>query len=555
MPLFGCDLDRYRDLRIDYVRSKRNNDRPYGGRLVCALAALLTLTGCRVEDDSDTVKTVMHADLQSLDPIVTTMGIVQRHALMVYDTLFARDADQQPQPQMVENYTVSEDGLEWSFTLRPGLMFHNGNPVTAADVVASLRRWGARDAYGRQLFSITEDLAVVDDRSFRWHLQRPYGLMLHALSKTGGPVPVIMPERLARTDPATPVREAVGSGPFKFVADEWVPGGRVVYERFDGYQPRPEPPSGAAGGKQARVGRIEWLNIRDSQSAVLALANGEIDLVESPAIEFLPLLRREGVEITRTDPLGTQGMLRMNHLHPPFDDARARQALLFAIDQAEMLQAMFGDPEITEVCHAFFICGSPLASDAGVPAGIGSDPERARELLRASGYDGRPIVTLHPTDILFMNIATLVMVDQLREVGFNIELVAMDFGTMAARRASRAPPDEGGWHLGLTYWPGVNVADPVGNIMLHASCEKAWPGWPCDGDHQAMIDRFAFVQSGKERQALADAIQTSAYELVPYVIIGQWYLPTATRPQLKGLLKVPGTTVFWNLAKQSPGAL
>ncbi|MDT8438716.1 MAG: ABC transporter substrate-binding protein [Wenzhouxiangellaceae bacterium] len=518
--------------------------------MVAMVLSGLLLAGCEVEDDSDTIRAVMHADLQSLDPIVTTMGIVQRHALLVYDTLFARDAEQRPQPQMVETWTVSEDGTEWTFTLRPGLLFHDGTPVTAIDVVASLERWGARDAYGRQMLAITENLGILDDRTVRWKLSRPFGLMLQALSKTGGPIPVIMPERLARTDPSTPVREVIGSGPFEFVAEQWVPGGQVVYRRFADYRPRPEPASGTAGGKHARVERVEWLNIRDPQSAVLALAAGEIDLVENPAVEFLPLLRREGLQITRTDPLGTQGMLRMNHLHPPFDDPRARQALLYAIDQAEILQAMFGDPAITQVCHAFFVCGSPLASSAGVPAGIGNDPERARALLAESGYDGRPIITLHPTDILFMNIATLVLAEQLRDVGFNIELVAMDFGTLAARRSNRAAPEAGGWHLGLTYWPGINIADPVGNIMLHASCERAWPGWPCDADHQALIGQFAAVTSDEQRLKLAEAIQQSAYELVPYVLIGQWTLPIATSPRIEGLLETPGTTVFWNLDKQ-----
>lgn len=518
------------------------------GRLLAALALLLG--GCSVEDDSDTLTAVMHADLQSLDPIVTTVGIVQRHALMVYDTLFGRDAEQRPQPQMVDRYSVSDDGLVWRFTLRSGLRFHDGSPVTAADVVASLRRWGARDTYGRQIFAVTQELAAVEVDTVRWALTEPYGLMLHALSKTGGPIPVIMPERLARTDPATPVREAIGSGPFVFAADEWVPGGKVVYRRNADYRPRDEPPSGTAGGKVVEVERVEWLNIRDAQSAVLALANGEVDFVESPAVEFLPMLRREGLQVARTDPLGTQGMLRMNHLHAPFDDPRARRALLFAVNQAEILQAMFGDPQITQVCYAFFVCGSPLTSDAGVPDAIGNDPDRARKLLEAAGYDGRPIVVLHPTDIMFMNIATLVLADQLRRVGFEVELVAMDFGTMAARRASRAAPREGGWHIGLTYWPGVNVSDPVGNVLIHASCERAWPGWPCDAEHQRLIERYARLPTAARRRALAAQIQRSAYDLVPYVIIGQWYLPAAMSPRLDGVLEVPGTTVFWNIDKR-----
>ncbi len=509
----------------------------------------LLLSGCTPRDDSHVLRAVLHADLQSLDPIVTTAGIVQRHALMVYDFLFGRDASGTPQPQMVSRYAVGSNGLDWEFALRDGLAFHDGAPVTAADVVASLRRWGARDAYGRQIFGVTESLEAADESRFVWRLSRPYGLLLHALSKTGGPVAAIMPERIARTGGSTAIDDSVGSGPYRFAADAWIPGAKVVYRRNEHYVPRAETPDGTAGGKRVYVDEVEWINIRDPQSAVLALANGEIDFVESPAPEFLPLLRDAGVQIRRTDSLGFQGMLRMNHLHPPFSDARARRALLYLIDQRRYLQAMFGDPEVASVCHSFFVCGSPLASDAGVPRGIGGDIDKARQLMQASGYDGRPLVVLHPTDIQFMNLATLVLAQDLTSIGVAVDLQAMDFGAMGARRINRAAPGAGGWDIGLTYWPGGNVADPVGNVPMQANCEQAWPGWPCDAGHQALIDAYPFAADESERQALADRIQASAYELVPYVPIGQWFSPVAYSPRIGGVLDVPGTTVLWNVDK------
>ncbi|MFU8763937.1 MAG: ABC transporter substrate-binding protein [Haliea sp.] len=515
--------------------------------VVCFL--LLAQSGCAPPPDGNTLTVVAHADLQSLDPIVTTVGIVQRHALMVYDVLFARDAEQQPQPQMVDSWTMSDDGLEWQFTLRPGLRFHDGTDVAARDVVASLRRWAVRDPYGRQILERTLALEEIDARTVRWQLDSPYGLMLHALSKTGGPIPVIMPERLALTNPSLPVQEVVGSGPFLFAADEWIPGSKVVYLRNPDYLPRAEPASGAAGGKVVHVDRVEWLNIRDPQSAVFALANGEIDYLENPSVDFLPLLRAAGMTVERKDPLGMQGMMRVNHLHPPFDDPRARQALLFVLNQREILQAMFGNPELVMECAAFFTCGGALASEVGAPAGAGVDQARARDLLQASGYRGETIVILHPTDIQFVNIATLVFAEQLKAIGVKVDLQAMDFGSMAARRSNRSMPAEGGWHLGMTYWPGGDVADPVGNLPMHASCERAWPGWPCDAEHQAMIDHFPELLGDAERKSLADEIQRSAYRLVPYVPMGQWYLPVAYSPDLEGVLEVPGSAVFWNIRK------
>ena len=312
------------------------------------------------QSNAKILRVVPYADLQSLDPIVTTVGIVQSHAMLVYDFLFGRDENQVPQPQMVENWTTSDDGLVWNFTLRAGLAFHDGTPVTSDDVVASLKRWGARDPYGRQAFAATAELMSESATRFRWSFTRPYGLLLQGLSKSGGPVPAIMPKRIAETDPAKAITDPVGSGPFIFVREAWVAGSKVVYKRNESYVPRAEPASGTAGGKRAMVDRIEWLNIRDPQTAMLALSNGEVDYLENPSSDFLPMLRSAGFAILRTNKLGTQGILRMNHIHPPFNDVRARQALLYLVDQDSYLRTMFGDPEIWKICYAYFVCGGPL---------------------------------------------------------------------------------------------------------------------------------------------------------------------------------------------------
>lgn len=503
----------------------------------------------RIADDK-VLRVVPFADLQSLDPIVTTVGIVQRHATMVYDFLFGRDDNQTPQPQMVQSFTTSPDGLVWTFVLREGLAFHDGQPVTAEDVVASLKRWTARDANGRQIAARTASLAASDAKTVVWTLNKPYGLMLQALSKPSGVVPAIMPKRLAETDPNKPVTEVVGSGPFEFVREEWVPGSKVVYRKNAKYVPRSEPASGTAGGKIARVDRVEWINIRDAQSAVLALQNGEVDYVEAPGTDFLPILRQAGMKIVRTDKLGSQGMIRMNHIHPPFNNLKARLALLYLVDQQTFLQTMFSDPELYQTCAAYFVCGSPLESNVGASPEFGKNKQKARQLLQEAGYNGEPIIILHPTDVQTMNLSTLALAEELKSIGAKVELQAMDFAAMSGRRANKAAPGQGGWHIGLTYWPGLLVSDPVGNVPMQASCEKAWPGWPCDAAHQALIDRFADLPTLPERKTLADEIQRSAYEkVVPYVPFGQWFAPVAHSPRLSGVIGMPGTMVLWNIAK------
>jgi peptide/nickel transport system substrate-binding protein len=496
------------------------------------------------------LRVVPNADLQTLDPINTTAGVVQSHAHMVYDQLFGRDAQQRPQPQMVERFETSPDGLAWRFTLREGLAFHDGQPVTAEDVVASLRRWAARDPHGRQLLAITESLAPeADGRSVAWRLRRPYALMLDALSKPAGNMAAIMPARIAATDPFTSIQDTTGSGPFVFDRSGWIPGSRVVYRRNAAYRPRAEPASGTAGGKHVQVDRVEWLNIANAQTAALALMQGEVDFVETPGVDFLPQLRRRGVRIERINALGFQGMIRMNHLHPPFDDPRARQALLYLADQEEYLQAMFPDPSLYQVCHAFFVCGSPQETAAGVPQGIGRNMERARQLLRESGYDGRPIVIMDPTDNPFLHAATLVLAQQLQQAGMRVDVQAMDFATMATRRPIRRPPGEGGWHFGLTFWNGLGASDPVGNVPMQASCERAWPGWPCDAAHQALIDAFPYAATPADRQRLLEELQVSAYRVVPYLPFGQWFLPVAYSPRLTGVLGMPGIIILWNIEK------
>jgi peptide/nickel transport system substrate-binding protein len=499
-----------------------------------------------------TLRIVPNADLQSLDPINTTAGVVQSHAQLIYDQLFGRDAEQRPQPQMVDSWSVSADALVWRFSLRDGLAFHDGAPVTANDVVASLRRWGARDPHGRQIMAITLSLAAdADGKTVVWTLNRPYGFMLEALSKPSGNMPAIMPAAVAATDPFTPIRSTIGSGPFMFVPEEWLPGSRVVYRRNPNYVPRREPASGTAGAKVAQVDRIEWLIIANAQTAALALIQGEVDYLESPGVDFLPMLESHGMRIIRTNPLGAPGIIRMNHLHPPFSDGRARQAMMLLVDQEEILEAMFPAPAFYQVCHAFFVCGSPQDTQAGVPASLGTATARqhARELLRESGYDGAPIVILDATDSPLLHAATLVLAQEMQSVGFRTDVQAMDFASMVARRANRGPPSEGGWHILLTYWDGLSASDPVGNAPMQATCGDAWPGWPCDAAHQALIDAFPYAATPAQRQRVLDAVQASAYRLVPYVPFGQWYLPSVVSPRISGVLAMPGIIVPWNIRK------
>lgn len=301
-----------------------------------AVAGLIVATA--PANAESVLKIVPHADLRNVDPIWTTAYITRNHGYLVFDTLFALDENLEVQPQMASGHTVSDDGLTYTITLRDGLEFHDGSPVTAEDVVASIRRWGARDGMGQKLMRVTASLEAADDKTVVLTLSEPYGLVLQSLGKISSNVPFIMPRRLAETDPNKQVEEIIGSGPFRFVADEWQPGNQVVYEKFAGYVPRDEPASYAAGGKVARVDRVEWRYIPDAATATQALLAGEVDYYEQPAVDLLPLIKSDpSIKVEIVDPLGTQGVIRFNFKYPPFDNKLARQAALWAVEQADYM--------------------------------------------------------------------------------------------------------------------------------------------------------------------------------------------------------------------------
>lgn len=512
---------------------------------------LLLAVSLGVAQAQSVLRVVPHADLKNVDPIWTTAYITRNHGYMVYDTLFAMDENLQPQPQMVDTWEVSEDQLTYTFTLREGLLFHDDTPVTSEDVIASLSRWGARDGMGQKLMDAIAEMKAVDEKTFQIILSAPYGLVLESIGKISSNVPFIMPKRLAETDPFEQVEEIVGSGPFKFVAEEWVPGSKVVYEKFEGYVPREEPVSGAAGGKIAKVDRVEWLYIPDAQTAMNALINGEVDYYETPPPDLVPILEQsEGVVVETLDPLGNQGMLRMNHLHPPFDNPLARQAVLWLMDQELYMQAAVGNPAFYSECFSLYACGSPLETDVATESmQAGKDVERAKALLEEAGYDGSPIIVMQPTDVPVLNAASLVTAQLLREAGMNVQLEAMDWSTLTSRRAMREPPGEGGWHIFHTWWIGGDIANPITHTGLSTGgVEQAWFGWPEDAQIEELRDAYARSTSAEEQKELATQIQARAMEVVTHGNYGTWFNPVAYRSNVRGMIKSP-VQFFWNMEK------
>jgi peptide/nickel transport system substrate-binding protein len=506
--------------------------------------------GARAADAKKTLRFIAQSDLRVLDPIWTTAYITRNHGYMVFDTLFAIDAEFAPHPQMVGEYGVSADKLTYRFKLREGLAFHDGSPVRGVDCVASVKRWMARDSHGQSLFTVLDDIKSDGDTAFTVKLKEPFSLLIDAFAKVSSLALFIMPERLANTDPFTQVTEVVGSGPFKFVKDEFQPGHQVVYVKNTDYVPRKEPPSWASGGKVVKVDRVEWLYIPDAMTKVAALNAGEADWWENPPLDLVPALAANPeITIALADPLPSPIMVKFNHLLPPFDNVKMRQAVLAVTSQADFLTALAGDQKNWGLCPSFFTCGTPMANDAGSAALTGPrDFEKAKKLVAEAGYKGERIVVLDAVDQPVAHSQALVVSDLLKKLGLNVELQAMDWGTLVTRRASMEPIDKGGWNIFATGWVGADLLDPVLNLPLKTNGESAWFGWPKDDQLEALRGQWIKATTMEERKKLAAAIQERAFEVVPYLPTGQWKPMTAYHKNLKGLLQAPAY-LMWNVEK------
>jgi peptide/nickel transport system substrate-binding protein len=519
-------------------------------RLVAAVVAVLTLALAAPVPAQTTLRVVMHSDLKIVDPIWTTAYIVRNHGYMVYDTLFAMDAKGEIRPQMVDRYEVSGDQRTYTLTLRDGLLWHDGKPVTAEDCVASIKRWAAKDSMGQKLMTFIKEMHVVNPKTFRIVLNAPTGLVLGALGKPSSNVPFMMPKRVAETDPNTQISDFTGSGPFVFKKDEWKPGDKAVYVKFDKYRPRPEAPSGLAGGKVVKVDRVEWKAIPDHQTAINALLAGEIDMIETPPHDLYPVLKADAnIKLFTSNPLGNQYTFRYNTLHKPFDNPKIRQAVLHAFNQEDFLKGVIGDPAYYKVCKSFFPCGLPLASTKALEGLLDSNFERSKALLKEAGYDGTPVILMHSTDLAVLANLAPVAKSLLEKGGFKVDMHSMDWQTLVSRRTKKDLPSAGGWHAFLTSWVAADILDPVMSGFLNASCEKAMFGWPCDKDMEGLRDAFAREANPAKQKQIADQVQQRAVQYPTHIPLGQWYSAFALRKNVEGSLESP-VTVFWNVTKK-----
>ncbi len=514
--------------------------------------ALVACAGAAsAQGDPKVLRVVPHSNLAILDPIWTTAYMSRNHGYMIYDTLFGTDEKSQIKPQMVESWTESPDHRLWTFKLRKGLEFHDGAPVTGEDVVASLAHWGKRDAMGVALMTFVERMDSPSSDTFRIFLREANGFVLEALGKPSSNVPFIMPKRVAETDAFKQIEDYTGSGPYIFKRDEFKPGDRAVYVKNPKYQPRKEPASGTAGGKNVYVERVEWnLALRDVQAQANALVKGEIDILESLSFDHYESMSKEkGVKVLNPN-LGLQYMCRFNHLHPPFDKAAVRRAAIASFDQRQFLKAQVGVDELSKPCASMFTCGTPYASDAGADLQSKSNMRKAQELLKQSGYDGTPVVLMKPTDLHSIGKLPDVAGQLMRQAGFKVDLQAMDWQTLVSRRAKKDAPSAGGWNMFCTAWVAPDIWSPVNNAALDARGDKSgWFGWPDGPKLQDLRAQFMRETDAAKKKKLAEAVQAEAFNIATHAPLGEYVQPAAIRSNVSGLITSGMANVYWNIKK------
>ena len=518
--------------------------------LALATATLAAPSLVRAEA-SRVLRFIPQADLAALDPVWTSVYVTRNHGYLVFDTLYGQDSAFNVQPQMVEGAITERDGAEWRLRLRDGLRFHDGTPVLARDCVASIRRWGRRDAFGQALLRATDEISAADDRTILFRLRTACPWLPDALGKIGVNMLPIMPERLALTDPFKQVTEMVGSGPFRFLADERVSGARVAYARFEDYRPREGGVTDwTAGPKVAYFDRVEWTVIPDGATAAAALRRGEADWWEQPLFDLLPQLAGDaGIATPVVEVTGNIGLMRMNALHPPFDNPAIRRALLRALDQSDFMRAVAGDQaQYWRDGVGFFAPGTPMASDRGLAALAGPrSADLARREIQAAGYAGERVVLMSPGDYPRIAALAAVAADLLTRCGMAVDVQEMDWGSVIQRRASKAPPGQGGWSVFFTTLTGADMSSPASNPALRGNGGDGWFGWPTAPRLEELRDAWLAAPDTAARQRISADLQAQAFEDVPFLPLGEFMQPTAWSRTLTGGLQ--GMPLFWNIRR------
>jgi peptide/nickel transport system substrate-binding protein len=516
-------------------------------RTLLQAAATMPLAAPALAQAQKPLRFIPQANLTALDPIWTTAVITYNHAYMVYDLLYGWDG-KDLKPQMAAGHEVSQDELTWTFTLRDGLKFHDNEPVLAKDAAQSIRRWGSRDSFGQVLMRYINEIVVLDDKRFAIRLKKRCPQLLFGL---GARQSFIMPERHALRPGTEQVTESIGSGPFRFLKDEWVSGASSAYAKFDGYVPRNEPPVFFAGGKVAHFNRVEWIVQPDHATAAAALQKGEVDWVEQPLIDLIPMLNKSPNVYTKVvDPGGWLMFMVINHLNPPFDNPKIRQAIITAMDQQTFVESAVGDQQaLAIVPTGLFAPTMPMSNMAGMERLTSPrDVAKAKKMVEESGYKGEPVVIMSPSDQPTLKQMSDVAAEFFKSIGLKVDLQTTDWGSVITRRASQKPIAEGGWGAFITVMSPLTSANPGSMLSLRGNGKAGWFGWPTDPKIEELRESWFDAPDLPSQKAVAEQIQRQYFESVPFLPLCRMLQPMAFRSDIKDVVSA-SFPMFWGVRR------
>ena len=516
-------------------------------RTLLQAAATMPLAAPALAQAQKPLRFIPQANLTALDPIWTTAVITYNHAYMVYDLLYGWDG-KELKPQMAAGHEVSQDELTWTFTLRDGLKFHDNEPVLAKDAAQSIRRWGSRDSFGQVLMRYINEIVVLDDKRFAIRLKKRCPQLLFGL---GARQSFIMPERHALKPGTEQVTDSIGSGPFRFLKDEWVSGASSAYAKFDGYVPRNEPPVFFAGGKVAHFNRVEWIVQPDPATAAAALQKGEVDWVEQPLIDLIPMLNKSPNVYTKVvDPGGWLMFMVINHLNPPFDNPKIRQAIIAAMDQQTFVESAVGDQQaLAIVPTGLFAPTKPMSNMAGMERLTSPrDVAKAKKMVEESGYKGEPVVIMSPSDQPTLKQMSDVAAEFFKSIGLKVDLQTTDWGSVITRRASQKPIAEGGWGAFITVMSPLTSANPGSMLSLRGNGRAGWFGWPTDPKIEELRESWFDAPDLPAQKAVAEQIQRQYFESVPFLPLCRMLQPMAFRSDIKDVVSA-SFPMFWGVRR------
>ncbi|MER9794736.1 ABC transporter substrate-binding protein [Mesorhizobium sp. M0213] len=528
----------------------RTNNRKIRGFAKCVmLSALLAGVFFASAAMADTLRVIADGDLKTIDPIVTTSSTTLVHAYLIYDKLFEFDKSGIPRPQLANKVDVSADKKSYTIKLRDGLKFSDGGPITTDDVIQSLKRWGSRDQTGQLLAARLKEMTKVDDLTFRIDLREPFDVPAALAGITGNPA-FIMPKRVASLPPTDQLTDTTGSGPYQFDYSSWKPGQKRIYTKNPNYVPRNDPPSFFSGKKEATFDKIELSYVPDANTAMAEMLTGQQDIWPTPPMDNALALRDNPDLVVAKGSFG-QGLVVINHVVPPFNNNKAREALTYLIDQTELNSAAVGDPEFWQTCYAYLTCKGTYGDESAYKGHRGTaDFDKAKKLLEEAGYDGKPIVILDPTDWSEGHARALYLAQQLRKIAA-VDLQAMDWSTLTSRRTSKAPASEGGWNLFPNTMEGQSASSPLTHLMLASNCDKAWFGWPCDKTIEDLRAAFISAVDENEKKKVAGDLQARASTYLPFIMTGEYSGAVVYRAELEEFDPAAAYVYFWNVRRKN----